>query len=196
MRAGDLFGTTSNGGADGGTVFEIANTATGYATSPTTLVTFPGNGSEGSDPLGTLITDANGDLFGTTYEGGPGGGGTVFEIANTATGYASTPITLVNFNGSNGASPNAGLIADAAGDLFGTTIGGGADGDGTVFEIANTATGYATSPITLATFDGTGNGANPYGRPDRRLRRGPVRHDGDRAARPATARCSSSPTPA
>ncbi len=158
--AGDLFGATSGGA---GTVFEIAKTATGYATSPTTLVTFATNGSEGSDPSGTLITDAAGNLFGTTLSGGPGGHGTVFEVENTATGYASTPITLVSFNGSNGASPQAGLIADAAGDLFGTTNSGGADGDGTVFEVENTATGYATTPITLATFDGTGNGANPFG---------------------------------
>ena len=86
----------------------------------------------------------------------------MFEIANTATGYASTPITLVTFNGAgNGATPGASLIADAAGDLFGTTESGGADGDGTVFEIANTATGYAATPTTLVTFTGTGNGANP-----------------------------------
>ena len=161
--AGDLFGTTSDGGADGhGTVFEIANTATGYATTPTTLVTFDGTGN-GANPLGGLITDANGDLFGTTSSGGAHGDGTVFEIANTATGYASTPITLVTFDGTgNGANPADTLIADANGDLFGTTQNGGANGDGTVFEIANTATGYATTPTTLATFDGTGNGANPY----------------------------------
>ena len=46
--------------------------------------------------------------------------------------------TLVSFNGINGSSPEAGLITDAAGDLFGTTMDGGASGDGTVFEIAKT----------------------------------------------------------
>ena len=157
--AGDLFGTEAQGA-----VFEIADTGAGYATSPTTLATFSADGSEGADPLGTLIIDAAGNLIGTTYERGPGGDGTVFEIANTANGYASTPITLVSFNGTgNGAFPYADLIADAAGDLFGTTSGGGADGDGTVFEIANTITGYASTAITLATFDGTSNGADPYG---------------------------------
>jgi uncharacterized repeat protein (TIGR03803 family) len=62
----------------------------------------------------------------------------VFEIARdstTSTGYASTPKTLVSFDGSDGALPIAGLIADANGNLFGTTANGGASDDGTVFEI-------------------------------------------------------------
>ncbi len=67
--------------------------------------------------------------------------GTVFEIAKTAAGYASTPTTLVNFGGTNGAPPSGSLIADAKGDLLGTTSGGGANDDGTVFEI--TASGFA-----------------------------------------------------
>src|SRR5208337_3500962 len=98
--ASDLFGTTYEGGANNdGTVFEIANTSTGYASTPTTLVSF--NGTDGYDLFGGLIADAAGDLFGTTYEGGANGGGTVFEIARTA----STPTTLVSFNGTDGAKP-------------------------------------------------------------------------------------------
>jgi uncharacterized repeat protein (TIGR03803 family) len=66
----------------------------------------------------------------------------LFEIVNTGTVsapvYASTPTTLVTFDGSNGQHPTAGLIAGADGDLFGTTCQGGADGDGTVFEVAPT----------------------------------------------------------
>ena len=54
--------------------------------------------------------------------------------------------------------PYAGLIADAAGDLFGTTYGGGANGDGTVFEIAKTAGSYASTPTTLVSFNGTRQG--------------------------------------
>jgi hypothetical protein len=88
----------------------------------------------------------------------------VFEIVKTATGYASTPTTLVNFNGTNGGAPPASLIADANGDLFGTTKFGGAyepaPSGGTVFEIAKTATGYASTPATLVSFNGT-NGALP-----------------------------------
>jgi uncharacterized repeat protein (TIGR03803 family) len=145
---GDLFGTTVEGGANGaGTVFEFAKTATG----PTTLVSF--NVTDGLNPFGDLITDAHGDLFGTTVQGGanattnePFGFGTVFEIAKTANGYASTPTTLVSFNHTNGSLPFGSLIADAHGDLFGTTESGGVPpglADGTVFEIAKTANGYA-----------------------------------------------------
>ena len=83
--------------------------------------------------------------------GGTNNDGTVFEIAKTATGYASTPTTLINFDNTNvltsdGAQPFGPLLMDAAGDLFGTTTDGGANGaTGTVFEIAKTATGYASS---------------------------------------------------
>jgi uncharacterized repeat protein (TIGR03803 family) len=70
------------------------------------------------------------------------GFGTVFEIAKTAHGYASTPTTLVFFNSTDGADPTGSLIADAHGDLFGTTTDGGANGDGTVFEI--TGSGFST----------------------------------------------------
>ena len=74
-----------------------------------TLVTF--NGANGAEPFGSLIADAQGDLFGTTAGANittnmPRGNGTVFEIAKTASGYASTPTTLVSFNGANGAEPN------------------------------------------------------------------------------------------
>jgi hypothetical protein len=88
----------------------------------TTLVNF--NGTNGANPFGSLIADANGDLFGVTEYGGTGTvyGGTVYEIAKTAHGYANTPTTLVSFNGTNGGYPYGdGLIADHHGDLFGTT---------------------------------------------------------------------------
>jgi len=80
-----------------------------------TLVSF--NGSNGLFPWAGLMADPSGNLFGTTNSGGMYGDGTVFEVVKTASGYASTPITLVNFNGSNGASPYTNLIADAYGDL-------------------------------------------------------------------------------
>jgi probable HAF family extracellular repeat protein/uncharacterized repeat protein (TIGR03803 family)/VCBS repeat-containing protein len=149
---GNLFGTTAGGGANGaGTVFEIAKTADGYASTPTTLVSF--NGTNGADPLAGLIADGHGDFFGTTAEGGANDAGTVFEVAKTAHGYASTPATLVSFNGANGLHPEASLIADAHGNLFGTTLEGGANGAGTVFEVAKTAHGYASTPTTLISFD-------------------------------------------
>ena len=159
---GDLFGTTNAGGAfDAGTVFEIVKTTSGYASTPTTLVNFNVAGANGSYPHGGLIADANGNLFGTTIYGGTSGAGTVFEIVNTTSGYASVPTTLVNFNGTNGANPYAGLMADANGNLFGTTLNGGTFGAGTVFEIVKTTSGYASTPTTLVNFN-VSNGANPY----------------------------------
>jgi uncharacterized repeat protein (TIGR03803 family) len=155
---GDLFGTTTQGGANGaGTVFELVKTNGTYDSTPTVLVTFTGTNGSGSQS--GLIADANGDLFGTTASGGTGGKGTVFEIVKTGTTYASTPTILANFSGTDGAIPYGGLVADANGDLFGTTKIGGANNLGTVFEIVKTGTTYA-SPITLLSFNGT-NGANP-----------------------------------
>ena len=122
-------------------MFEVAKTANGYASAPTTLVSFDETHQQ---PYASLIADANGNLFGTTLGMNTVGNnvfGTVFEVAKTAgtpTGYASIPTTLVSFNVTNGATPEAGLIADANGNLFGTTAGGGNSTriyGGTVFEI-------------------------------------------------------------
>ena len=131
--AGNLFGTTSAGGANNkGTVFEIEKTGSSYSSAPITLATF--DGTNGSIPSG-LIIDAAGNLFGTADQGGANGVGTVFEIAKTGSSYSSAPITIATFDNTNGAYPFAGLISDTAGNLFGTTIGGGANSAGTVFEI-------------------------------------------------------------
>jgi len=143
---GDLFGTTY-AGATGGTVFEVRNTATGYASTPLTLVTF--DVTDGSAPDSGLVADAQGDLFGTTLAGGAHGGGTVYEVKKTGSVYASTPIVLANFTGSAATGPIGGLAIDANGDLFGSTSGGGTNSDGTIFEIQNTATGYAATPAVL-----------------------------------------------
>jgi uncharacterized repeat protein (TIGR03803 family) len=143
-----------------GTDGTATDTATATPTPAlTTLVVF--NDTDGAIPEAGLIADASGNLFGTTTDGGAYGRGTVFEIPRTIAGYANVPITLVSFNNSNGADPWAPLIANAAGDLFGTTSANGVDGHGTVFEIAKTRTGYARTPITLVSFSGT-DGQFPY----------------------------------
>ncbi len=164
--AGNLFRTTSVGGnANGncshlgcGTVFELTPQLSGSWTE-TVLYRFcsQSNCADGASPRAGLIADAAGNLFGTTAGGGAHGYGAVFEIAETGTGYASTPITLVSFTGgSDGEGPQAGLIADAAGDLFGTTNTSGVEA-GTVFELVKAAGGYALT--TLLGFNGN-NGAN------------------------------------
>lgn len=111
----------------------------------TALVSFCAqpNCADGRLPVAGLIADANGNLFGTTERGGTNDFGTVFEIAKTASGFASTPTILYSFcsvfiNGfcTDGSDPVAGLIADANGNLFGTTQLDGVNGGGVVFEIA------------------------------------------------------------
>ncbi|MDB5293501.1 MAG: hypothetical protein JWL69_4742 [Phycisphaerales bacterium] len=132
--AGNLYGTTEYGGAGGGgTLYEI--TAGTHVFS--TLATF--NGSNGNGPSGELIADAAGNLYGTTTNGGANNHGTVFQIAAGTNAIS----TLATFNGSNGATPQAGLIADAAGNLYGTTYEGGFVNYGTVFEITNS--GFAAA---------------------------------------------------
>ena len=147
--SGDLFGTTAAGGSGGGgTVFEVV---AGSGTI-TTLASF--NGINGVGPQGGLVEDSSGDLFGTTAAGGPGGNGTVFEVA----AGSGTITTLAAFDGTNGVNPQGDLVEDSSGDLFGTTIGGGPGGNGTVFEVA---AGSGTI-ATLASFNGS-NGAAPLG---------------------------------
>jgi hypothetical protein len=139
----------------------------------TTLVSF--NGNDGGNPsLGHLIADANGNLFGTVLFDGVDGYGTAFEIVKTPTGYASAPTILFTFDATHGAYPNGGLLADANGNLFGTTARGGLTNNGTAFEIAKTSSGYASTPTILFNFDGV-NGAVPW-HPDRRRQRQLLRH--------------------
>ena len=145
--SGNLFGTTQNGGAlDSGTVFEVASGTHALST----LATF--NGVNGAGPQAGLIADGGGNLYGTTLLGGTGGTGTVFKV--TAGTHAI--ITLASFNGSNGSDPGCGLLADAGGNLYGVTQRGGANNDGTVFEVASGT--HLLS--TLVTFNGA-NGQSP-----------------------------------
>jgi len=123
---GNLYGTTNGGGAYGyGTVFEVDTTGT-----ETVLYSFNG-AADGASPYGGLVRDAAGNLYGTTYSGGASGYGTVFEVDKTG-----TETVLYSFAGqSDGANPYAGVIQDAAGNLYGTTTGGGNWGGGTVFKL-------------------------------------------------------------
>src|ERR1019366_6634594 len=112
-----------------------------------------GNGTDGNDPLGGLIFDASGNLYGTTLGGGTYGGGTVFELT-PAGGGSWTETVLHNFdsNGTDGFTPYAGLIFDSAGNLYGTTRWGGTYGGGTVFELTTAAGGGWTEQV-LHSFD-------------------------------------------
>src|SRR5262245_48187998 len=106
-------------------LFGIAGLATFSSAAAATftfkvLVNF--NGTNGRLPLGPLLIDGQGNLFGTTAAGGATDQGTVFQLRPGTT----TPITLASFNGANGLAPDSGLIIDSQGNLFGTAPMGGA----------------------------------------------------------------------
>ncbi len=143
---GNLYGTTQEGGAGlckdqnrlligCGTVFELSPAGGGRWTEKV-LYSFVNNGADGFEPKAGLIFDASGNLYGTTFVGGAYGYGTVFKLSPSA-GGSWTETVLHNFNqdGTDGVGPNASLIFDAAGNLYGTTVGGGPGVNGTVFEL-------------------------------------------------------------
>ena len=134
-NAGNLYGTTSKGGANQiGTVFKIDTAGT-----ETILYSFGARANDGMDPDGGLIMDSARNLYGMTSVGGSGGTGTVYKIDP-----ADTETILYSFGIGNtdGAGPYGGLIMDSAGNLYGTTTQGGANFEGTVFKI--TAAGTET----------------------------------------------------
>jgi uncharacterized repeat protein (TIGR03803 family) len=151
---GNFYGTTDAGGAEGfGTIFKITPTGT-----LTTLYSFcPQTGcSDGQNPMGVLIQATDGNFYGTTPSGGAKAGGTVFKI--TPRGKLSTLYSFCSqTNCTDGVNPYAGLVQAIDGDFYGTTIGGGAYGSGTVFSI--TTGGKLT---TVHNFDGY-DGALPFG---------------------------------
>lgn len=113
------------------------------------------NGTNGLNPIGSVVLDSNGNLFGETATGGPANEGVIYEIAKGS----NTITVLTSFNGLNGVNPVGGLIADSNGDLFGTTEGNNTTA-GTVFELAN----GAASITTLASFNGVNsNASGPVG---------------------------------
>jgi uncharacterized repeat protein (TIGR03803 family) len=161
--AGNLYGTTGSGGANAhGTVFELSPPAQRRAAwTEQVLFSFNG-GTNGSQPSASLIVDGAGNLYGTTGGGGANNHGVVFELSPPAQGQTAwTEQVLSSFNGNNGAGPLAGLIADGAGRLYGTTYGGGAKGYGLVFELVPPSPGQtAWTEQVLSSFNRT-NGVGP-----------------------------------
>src|SRR6266700_4245853 len=155
--SGNLYGTTEAGGASGlGTVFELVNASGTY--SQKVLHSF--NRSNGANSFAGLIMDSSSNLFGTTKFGGTSGFGTVFELVNSSGTYSESILySFANSNG-DGASPFAGLIMDASGNLYGTTAGGGTGGTGTVFSLINTSGTYRENLLLLFGSSCGGSGAN------------------------------------
>jgi len=182
--AGNLYGTTPNGGShNSGVVYELTPTSGGTWTEAV-LYTFakPSPGPQ------AIVVDAAGNLYGTTSVGGPPGQGTAFELTPSG-GGAWTKTGLHNFGTApDGIQPDSGLAFDGSGNLYGETYYGGTHDDGTVFELKpqSGAGGVWTeevlhsfhaeatggiSPVGGLIFDGKGNfygttsqgGADQYG---------------------------------
>ena len=130
---GNLYGSTGGGGANFlGTVFRFSRTKSGIR--ETILLSFSGSG-DGFGSCSGITVNATGDLYGTTFFGGPGGDGSAFALKNS--GGTWTETILYSFSGLDGSGPLGSLVLDSAGNLYGTTALGGSNGmgAGNVFEV-------------------------------------------------------------
>ncbi|MGA7683485.1 MAG: choice-of-anchor tandem repeat GloVer-containing protein [Terriglobales bacterium] len=146
---GNLYGTTFE--EEGGSVYKL--TPSGDFT---TLHTFSYCcDNDGNEPAGGVILDSKGNLYGATTQGGTGGTGTIFEISPSG-----VETILYNFTCENdGCFPFSGLVMDGQGNLYGTTLGGGAYYYGNVYKFVP-STGVVT---TVYSFTGGNDGAFPFG---------------------------------
>lgn len=123
--SGNIFGTTLYGGAYGnGTVFEIVPGG-----QETVLYSFQGS-TDGKFPSGGVYRDSQGNLYGTTSQGGSYNQGTVFEL--TSSGQL---VVLHSFSGADGAMPTGGVVLDGNGNIYGVAYQGGRQNKGTIFKL-------------------------------------------------------------
>jgi uncharacterized repeat protein (TIGR03803 family) len=162
--AGNLYGTALNGGEfSWGTVFELIQS--GSTWTEKALYDFRGE-NDGSYPFGSLVSDGTGNLYGVTARGGLYGGGTIFELRpNSSGGWTKT--TLYSFCKARSCVDgmeqvnNASLVFDTAGNLYGTTPSGGTSGEGTLFKLTHTPSGWTET--VLSNFCNCASGAQPQG---------------------------------
>jgi uncharacterized repeat protein (TIGR03803 family) len=148
-KDGTLYGTTySCGPSANGTVFKIAPDGT-----ETIIHAFNADGSDGVNPYGGLIFDKAGNIYGTTYQGGTKGFGTVYKITPTG---AESVVYSFKGDGTDGTNPYGGVVVDPKGNIYGTTYLGGTKGFGTVFKITPSGT-----ETVLHSFTDT-DGSHPY----------------------------------
>jgi uncharacterized repeat protein (TIGR03803 family) len=151
-NAGNLYGTTENGGTRrGGTIFKLSPGPDGW--SETILYTFPASiaGPDGEGPIGGVVIDRNGALYGVTEFGGANGDGAVYELIPHGSGYKEKIIH--NFSIYDGLEPGSGLTIGPGPALYGTTYFGGDTnacpyvGCGLVFKLAKDAEGNWTETV-------------------------------------------------
>jgi uncharacterized repeat protein (TIGR03803 family) len=158
---GNLYGTTMTGGSKGlGTIFELTPTD-GTTWQLATLYNFGGK-PDAAAAYATLIFDAAGNLYGTTYEGGANNQGAVYKLTRESSGTWAEQV-LYSFKGGNdGDEPFAGVILDQAGNLYGTTIEGGTANVGTAY-VLTAANGWKKTILHQFLGLSAADGANPNG---------------------------------
>jgi uncharacterized repeat protein (TIGR03803 family) len=156
--AGQLYGTTQVGGtSEHGTIFQLVSGQSGW--SETTLYNFQ-NRNDGATPVGGLIVDSSGNLYGATASGGPDSGGAVFELTPHSNGTWAMTV-LYDFTGQTGGGPQASLMMDSAGQLYGTTYKDGAGGYGSVAKLTRSNGSWVQTDLHDFTFGS--EGAQPLG---------------------------------
>jgi uncharacterized repeat protein (TIGR03803 family) len=158
-----LYGTTAFGGENYtdcgygcGTAFVLTRANNRWTEN---VVHNFGEGKDGYQPGAGPISDAAGNLYGTTQGGGAYGAGTVFQLTPGKNGSWSEKV-LHSFNGRDGFNPQAVLVLDAAGNLYGTALGGGAFDGGVAFKLVRGANGKWRRKI-LHNFGNGNDGASP-----------------------------------
>jgi uncharacterized repeat protein (TIGR03803 family) len=167
--AGNLYGTTNQGGShNDGLVFELIPPAAGGVRWKERILYEFGDFAGDGVWAGADLLLRGGALYGTTQQGGSANQGTVFRLAPNPGFWTET--ILHSFTGSEGSDPYSGLIADSAGNLYGTATGGGdtvhcTNGCGTIYELSPPAVGGDSwQETTLYSFSGNGAGINPEGK--------------------------------
>jgi len=159
-KSGNLYGETYGGGAygDDGTVFKLSPSSDG-GWKETVLHSF--RGPDGSSPIGGLVFDKEGNLYGSTYSGGANNDGEVFKLARSKHGWKETVLHSFKGLGYDGDYPYDALILDKSGNLFGTTSSGGdCTRCGTVFELKPS---QGWKETVLYKFKGNGDASEPFG---------------------------------
>ncbi len=155
---GAFYGTTAGGGTNKGNYNNGAGTIFRITTNGAFTSLFSFSNTNGNQAVAPLTLGSDGNFYGTTYGGGAtfttntAGSGTVFKLATNG-----TLTSLVSFNSTNGAQPQAGMIQGSDGALYGTTLAGGTNNYGTIFKVTTNGT-----LATLVSFNGA-NGSTPYG---------------------------------
>jgi uncharacterized repeat protein (TIGR03803 family) len=130
--AGNLYGTTYYGGINGlGAIYRLSPDGAG-GWNESVLYSFK-SGSDGNSSISNLVSDAAGNLYGTTSEGGLGSG-TIFELTRHQNGGWTESIPHAFVGSPDGAFPYAGMVDDGSGTFYGATVHGGDDGDGAIYK--------------------------------------------------------------